>query len=73
VRLADRELLLTADSCYMRKVLEEMILPPFAHDFDSMRRVIERFRSMERSGVQLIFGHDPAQWKGEGTLTANLQ
>jgi N-acyl homoserine lactone hydrolase len=68
VRLDNVELVLTADSCYMRKVLEEMVLPPFAHDFDAMRRVIERFRAMERGGTRLIFGHDPGQWRDDGAL-----
>jgi N-acyl homoserine lactone hydrolase len=72
VRVNGREVVLTADSCYMRKVLEEMVLPPFAHDFDSMRRVIERFRSMERNGTRLIFGHDPGQWNTDGTLAVDL-
>ena len=50
------EVLLTA-SCYMRKGLEEMVLPPFAYDFDAMCQEIERFRAMQRTGTRLIFGH----------------
>jgi N-acyl homoserine lactone hydrolase len=72
VRYEGGEVVLTADSCYMRKVLEEMVLPPFAHDFDAMRKVIERFRAMERAGARLIFGHDPGQWRENGTLAAPL-
>jgi N-acyl homoserine lactone hydrolase len=67
VRLDDGELMLTADSCYMRKVLEDMVLPPFAYDFEAMRQVIERFRAMERTGTRLIFGHDPRQWQADGS------
>jgi N-acyl homoserine lactone hydrolase len=73
VRLDNDEVILTADSCYMRKVLEEMVLPPFAHDFDAMKQVIERFRAMERAGSRLIFGHDPDQWHDDGSLTTPLQ
>ena len=73
VRLDNGEVVLTADSCYMRKVLEDMVLPPFAHDFDAMRQVIERFRAMERAGTRLIFGHDPGQWHDDGTLATPLQ
>jgi len=54
VRLDGGEVVLTADSCYMRKVLEEMVLPPFAHDFDAMRQVIERFRAIERAGATAV-------------------
>ncbi|HJU12174.1 MAG TPA: hypothetical protein VJ728_14920, partial [Candidatus Binataceae bacterium] len=73
VRLNGAEAVLTADSCYMRKVLEEMVLPPFADDFDAMRQVIERFREMERAGARLIFGHDPGQWDENGSLKVPLQ
>jgi N-acyl homoserine lactone hydrolase len=73
VRLDGSEVVLTADSCYMRKVLEEMVLPPFAYDFDAMRQVIERFRTMERSGTRLIFGHDPGQWREDGAIAVTLQ
>jgi hypothetical protein len=56
----------------MRKVLEEMVLPPFAFSYDAMRKVIERYREMERAGTRLIFGHDPAQWKADGSLAVPL-
>jgi N-acyl homoserine lactone hydrolase len=67
VRLDSGEYVFTADSCYMRKVFEQMILPPLAHDYDAMRSVIERFRAMERAGTRLIFGHDAGQWNADGT------
>ncbi|HJU12450.1 MAG TPA: N-acyl homoserine lactonase family protein [Candidatus Binataceae bacterium] len=73
VRLNSAEVVLTADSCYMRKVLEEMVLPPFADDFDAMRQVIERFREMQRAGARLIFGHDPGQWDENGSLKVPLE
>ena len=72
VRTDKGEFVMTADSCYMRKVLEEMVLPPFAFSYDAMREVIERYRQMERAGARLIFGHDPAQWTAEGSLAAPL-
>ena len=52
---------------YKQKVIEEMILPPFAFSYDAMREVIERYRKMERAGSKLIFGHDAAQWNSDGT------
>jgi glyoxylase-like metal-dependent hydrolase (beta-lactamase superfamily II) len=60
VRTDSGEYVMTADSCYMRKVLEEMVLPTLAFSYDAMREVIERYRKMERAGVRLIFGHDAA-------------
>ena len=72
VRHDGGEVVLTADSCYMRKVFEEMIFPPFADDYDAMRSVIERFRAMERGGTKFIFGHDPAQWNADGSIAVPL-
>jgi N-acyl homoserine lactone hydrolase len=73
VRLDSGEVVLTADSCYMRKALDEMLFPPFAHDYDAMRAVMERFRAMDRAGARLIFGHDSSQWRDDGSLATPLQ
>jgi N-acyl homoserine lactone hydrolase len=72
VRVEGSEVVLTADCCYMRVVLEKMALPGSAYDFDAMRGVIERLRKMERGGTRLIFGHDPAQWREDGALASPL-
>jgi len=72
IRTAGGETVLTADSCYMRKALDEMLFPPFAHSYDAMRAVMERYRAMERAGTRLIFGHDAGQWNDNGSLTAPL-
>src|SRR5262249_60503177 len=66
------EPVLPADSCYMRKALDDMVFPPFAHSYDAMRSVLERYRAMERAGTRLIFGHDSAQWHEDGTLALAL-
>jgi len=68
VRLDNREVELTADACYMRRTLEQMVMPPFAHNLDALREGLDRFRLMERAGTRLIFGHDLSQWKADGTL-----
>jgi N-acyl homoserine lactone hydrolase len=72
VRTDRGEFVMTADSCYMRKVLEEMVLPPFAFSYEAMREVIERFRRMESAGARLIFGHDPSQWNSDGSSAVGL-
>jgi glyoxylase-like metal-dependent hydrolase (beta-lactamase superfamily II) len=72
VRLAGGETVLTADSCYLRKALDEMLFPPFAHSYEAMRAVMERYRTMERAGARLIFGHDSGQWRQDGTLVQSL-
>jgi N-acyl homoserine lactone hydrolase len=70
VRLDSGDVVLTADSCYMRRVLDDLVMPPFAYDYDAMRSVIDRLRAMEQAGVKLIFGHDPGQWNSAGELIA---
>jgi N-acyl homoserine lactone hydrolase len=72
VKLQGGEVVLTADSCYMRRALDETLFPPFAHDYDAMRAVMDRYRAMERAGAKLIFGHDAGQWRDDGTLTVQL-
>lgn len=62
---ASGPVVLTADACYFRRAYEEVLLPPFAHDFEAMRRSIEVLRALARAGARLWFGHDPVQW---GTL-----
>ena len=73
IEVSSGEVVLTADSCYMRKALNEMLFPPFADDYDAMRTVMERYRAMERAGARLIFGHDPGQWRDDGTLADSLR
>jgi glyoxylase-like metal-dependent hydrolase (beta-lactamase superfamily II) len=72
VRTEHGEYLMTADSCYMRQAFEEMILPPFAFNYDAMRQVIERYREMAKAGTRLIFGHDSAQWNADGTPATTM-
>lgn len=72
IRLDTREVLLTADACYMRRTLERMVMPPFAHNRDAMREVLGRFRAIARAGTFLIFGHDLEQWNADGTLAEGL-
>jgi N-acyl homoserine lactone hydrolase len=72
IRTDNGEFVMTADSCYMRKVLEEMVLPPFAFSYDAMRTVIEGYRKMEGAGARLIFGHDAAQWNADGSIAVAL-
>jgi glyoxylase-like metal-dependent hydrolase (beta-lactamase superfamily II) len=62
VRLPKREIVLTADACYLRRTLEQLELPPFAHDREQMRASLRRLRSLEEAGARLLFGHDPEQW-----------
>jgi N-acyl homoserine lactone hydrolase len=64
VRLASGDVVLTADACYLRRTLEELRLPPFAHDRPAMLESLRRLRLLAERGARLFFGHDPACWAG---------
>ena len=62
VRLADGEVVLTADACYLRRTLEELRLPPFAYDREGMLASLRRLRALRDAGARLFYGHDPELW-----------
>ncbi len=51
--------LLAADSCYMKRTLDELRLPPFAHDEAQSLDSLRRLRELRARGVRIFFGHDP--------------
>ena len=55
-------MILTGDACYLRRTLEELILPGVVHDAEAMLASLHRLRDLERRGARLIFGHDPELW-----------
>jgi N-acyl homoserine lactone hydrolase len=59
VRTASREIMLTADACYLRASLEQRALPAFGWDLERQSEVLEQFADFERGGGVLVFGHDP--------------
>jgi glyoxylase-like metal-dependent hydrolase (beta-lactamase superfamily II) len=62
VRTQRRDVVLTADACYLRRTLDALHLPPFAYDRDQMRASLLRLRALEQAGARLVFGHDPELW-----------
>lgn len=63
LRLDDgRDVLFTADACYLRQSLAQRRLPPFGHDPAAMRAVLDRFAALAAAGTELVFGHDAEQW-----------
>jgi glyoxylase-like metal-dependent hydrolase (beta-lactamase superfamily II) len=65
VKLDDGQVILSADACYLRKALEEMVLPDpqFVRDEQAMRDTFLRLKRYQNDGVLVVFGHDPDQWK----------
>jgi len=59
VELDSGPALLAADSCYMKRTLEELRLPPFAYDEEQSLDTLRRLREFRAQGVRIFFGHDP--------------
>ena len=64
LRTATGEVVLTADACYFRKVLQTLQLPRAVFDRDAMLESLSRLRAMQAAGAKLYFGHEPADWNG---------
>lgn len=62
VRLASGDVVLTGDACYLRRTIEEMLLPAVVYDADQMRHSLLALQELQARGAQLYFGHDPEQW-----------
>jgi len=62
VRLADGEVVLTSDACYLRRTLEELRLSPFAYDREGMLASLRHLRALRDAGARLFYGHDPEFW-----------
>ncbi len=63
VRSDSGEIVLCADSCYLRRTLETSHLPGVADDREQMLASLARLRALHAAGAQLRFGHDPEQWQ----------
>ena len=62
VRLDSREIVLTADACYLCRTLEALHLPAIVHDRDAMLASLHRLRALRDAGACLFYGHDPEFW-----------
>jgi N-acyl homoserine lactone hydrolase len=63
VRLDDgRDVVLTADACYLRRTLESEHLPVVVHDREAMLDALRRLRALRDAGARLVYGHDPEDW-----------
>jgi N-acyl homoserine lactone hydrolase len=66
VRASDRpgseSAFLVGDACYLRRMLTDGILPPFAHDADRQRHSYGILARHEHDGARLLFSHDVDHW-----------
>ncbi len=63
VRLASGDVVLSGDACYMRRSLEEILLPAVAYDEELMVESLRRLRVLRDRGARIFYGHDPEFWK----------
>lgn len=64
IRAGERQFVLTADACYTREHLERTVLPSNAYDAAQMTLSLTMLRGLrDRRGVELLYGHDAAQWE----------
>jgi N-acyl homoserine lactone hydrolase len=56
------DVVLTADACYLRRTLDDGVLPPSVHNADAMRASLARLRALRDAGARLVFGHEPEGW-----------
>lgn len=64
LRLDDgRQVVLCADACYLRRNLEELVLPSVVYDRDAMLASLRRLDALRRLGCDLVFGHEPDGWE----------
>ena len=64
IRESGRQFVLTSDACYTREHLEKTILPSNTFNAGQMKESLAMLRGMrDRSGAELMYGHDAEQWR----------
>ena len=62
IELESGSVLLVGDCCYWQRMLEDDLVPPFGFDVNLQRKSMQTLRTLNKEGVNLIFGHDVDQW-----------
>ncbi|MGH7893413.1 MAG: N-acyl homoserine lactonase family protein [Candidatus Binatia bacterium] len=62
VRLDARDVVLTADACYLRRTLEAEHLPMLVYDRDATLASLRRLRAFRDAGARIVYGHDADEW-----------
>ncbi|MFP6688402.1 MAG: MBL fold metallo-hydrolase [Alphaproteobacteria bacterium] len=63
VKLASGDILLAADACYFRKILEDLHLPNIVYDREKMLESLKSLRRLQSAGARIYYGHDPEFWQ----------
>lgn len=62
VMLEAGPVVLTGDCCYMRRTMDELVLPKITMDRERHLESIKLLRGMRDDGHRIFYGHDPEQW-----------
>jgi glyoxylase-like metal-dependent hydrolase (beta-lactamase superfamily II) len=62
VRLPQGDVILAADSCYLRRTLEALHLPTVVYDREQALGTLHRLRAWRDGGARIFYGHDPEFW-----------
>jgi glyoxylase-like metal-dependent hydrolase (beta-lactamase superfamily II) len=63
VRLDSGDVILAADSCYLRRTLEEMMLPSIVAEPETMMESLRTLKKLKNAGARIFYGHDPEFWE----------
>ncbi|MEQ9641235.1 MAG: N-acyl homoserine lactonase family protein [Alphaproteobacteria bacterium] len=62
VKLESGDVVLTGDACYLRRTMEELVLPAIFHDRDQMMQSLLSLRRLRDAGARIFYGLDPDFW-----------
>ena len=65
VKIDGKEIVITADACYLKASLEKMTLPDamVVNDPEAMLNNFRLFKMLKEKGAFVVYGHDPMQSK----------
>jgi glyoxylase-like metal-dependent hydrolase (beta-lactamase superfamily II) len=63
VELPDGDVVLTGDCCYLKRNMDELVVPELNVDREQSIETLKMLRSMRDRGVRVFYGHDREFWK----------
>jgi len=63
VKLPDGDVVLTGDCCYLKRNMDELVVPELNVDREQSIETLKMLRSMRDHGVRIFYGHDREFWK----------
>ena len=63
LKLESGEVLLAGDACDLKRSLENLHLPKYAHDKAEMLASMNQIKALQIRGARVFYGHDPIFWE----------